>query len=149
MLTLTILGTPIPKQSARFRIVKGKGKGNWISSYQKKSVKDAAKSIADQIREQLPKGFEIIDSPIQMDILFVFPPLKSWSKKKVKQLKDGETIYKDTKPDIDNTTKNLLDAMEKLVFANDSRICRIRIQKIYGFEPRTEVNLKEIYHETN
>ncbi|AGO48590.1 RusA-like Holliday junction resolvase [Cellulophaga phage phi46:3] len=143
MLTLIILGTPTPKQSARFRIIKGK-KGNFVSSYQKKSVKDAAKSIADQIREQLPKGFEIIDSPIQMDILFVFPPLKSWSKKKLKQLEDGETIYKDTKPDIDNTTKNLLDAMEKLVFANDSRICRIRIQKIYGFKPRTEVNLKEI-----
>lgn len=143
MLTLIILGTPTPKQSARFRIIKGK-KGNFVSFYQKKSVKDAAKSIADQIREQLPKGFEIIDSPIQMDILFVFPPLKSWSKKKLKQLEDGETIYKDTKPDIDNTTKNLLDAMEKLVFANDSRICRIRIQKIYGFKPRTEVNLKEI-----
>lgn len=87
MLTLIILGTPTPKQSARFRIIKGK-KGNFVSSYQKKSVKDAAKSIADQIREQLPKGFEIIDSPIQMDILFVFPPLKSWSKKKLKQLED-------------------------------------------------------------
>lgn len=143
VLNLTILGTPTPKQSARFRIIKGK-KGDFVSSYQKKSVKDAAKSIAYQIKEQLPSGFEIIDSPIAMDVLFVFPPLKSWSKKKVSELESGAIIYKDTKPDVDNTTKNLLDPMEGLVFTNDSKICRIRIQKIFGFEPRTEVTLKEI-----
>lgn len=143
MLTLKIQGTPTPKQSARFRIIKGK-KGDFVSSYQKKSVKDSAKSISEQIKQQLPKGFEVIDNPMQMDILFVFPPLKSWSKKKILELESGAIIYKETKPDIDNTTKNLLDPMEGLVFTNDSRICRIRIQKIYGFEPRTEINLKEL-----
>lgn len=144
MLQFKILGTPTPKQSARFRIVKKKTGGQFVSSYQKKSVKDAAKSIGSQIKEQLPKDFKIIDNPIQMDILFVFPPLKSWSKKKLELLKSGEVIYKETKPDIDNTTKNLLDPMEGLVFTNDSRVCRIRVQKIFGFEPRTEVKLKEI-----
>lgn len=143
MINLKILGTPTPKQSARFRIIKGK-KGDFISSYQKKSVKDAANSIALQIKPQLPKDFKIIDTPMSMDVLFVFPPLKSWSKKKLEELKSGAIIYKDTKPDVDNTTKNLLDPMEGLVFTNDSRICKITIQKIFGLEPRTEINFFEL-----
>jgi Holliday junction resolvase RusA-like endonuclease len=142
-LTFIILGTPTPKQSARFRIIKGK-KGDFVSSYQKKSVKDAASSIAHQIKSQLPKDFKPIDKPMAMDVLFVFPPLQSWSKKKIAELESGATIYKDTKPDVDNTTKNLLDPMEGLVFTNDSRICKIRIQKIFGLEPRTEITLFEL-----
>ena len=142
-LQLTIQGTPTPKQSARFRIVKGK-KGDFVSSYQKKSVKDSAKSIALQIKTQLPNGFTPFDKPIAADILFVFPPLKSFSKSKIAALKAGEIIYKDTKPDNDNLAKNLFDPMEKLVFTNDSRIAKMRVQKIYGFEPRTEVTMFEL-----
>jgi Holliday junction resolvase RusA-like endonuclease len=142
-LNFKILGTPTPKQSARFRIIKGK-KGDFVSSYQSKSVKDVAKIIALQIKPQLPKGFKLLDTPLAADIIFVFPPLKSFSKKKMEELESGKTIFKDTKPDNDNLQKALFDPMEGLVFTNDSRVCLTRCKKIYGLVPRTEITLHEL-----
>jgi Holliday junction resolvase RusA-like endonuclease len=144
-LNLKILGTPSSKQSARFRIVKGKGGNNFVSSYQKKEVKDNERNIAYDVKSQLPLDFVPFDSPIGVKVLFVFPPLKSFSKKKMTELEEGKTIYKDAKPDLtDNLMKGVFDAMEGIVFTNDSRICTVESKKIFGFVPRTEITLFEL-----
>ena len=144
MLKLTILGIPKPKQSARFRIVKGKGK-SFVSSYQKKEVKDYERNLAFDVKSQLPKGFVPYDCPIGVKVLFVFPPLSSWSKKKLAELDKGKTIYKDKKPDLtDNLMKGAMDSLEGIVFVNDSRICEVQSKKIYGAVPRIELEFWEL-----
>lgn len=144
-INLKILGIPQSKQSARFRIVKGKSGNNFVSSYQKKSVKDNERNIAFDVKSQLPLDFVPFSNPVAVKVLFVFPPLSSWSKKKKQALEDGETIYKETKPDLtDNLMKGLFDAMNGIVFTDDSRICKVESQKIYGLVPRTEVTLIEL-----
>lgn len=144
MIYLKILGTPQSKQSARFRIA-GKGNKQFVQSYQKKSVKDNQKDIAIQVKSQLPVDFTIYDEPIGVEVLFVFPPLKSWSKKKLQELQSNATIYKDVKPDLtDNLMKGLFDAMNKIVFTDDSKICEVKSKKIFGLEPRTEVTLRKL-----
>ena len=142
---LTFLGIPKPKQSAKFRSVKGKGK-TYITSYQKKEVKDAERNIAFDAKSQLPEGFIPYNKPIGVNILYVFPPLSSFSKKKLNALKQGEVMYKDTKPDLtDNLNKGLFDALEGIVYVNDSRICKIgNAEKVYGLVPRTEVEFYEL-----
>jgi Holliday junction resolvase RusA-like endonuclease len=141
MINLKILGIPQSKQSARFRIA-GKGKKAFVQSYQKKSVKDNERNIAFDVKSQLPLGFEPFSKPVGVKVLFVFPPLASWSKKKLALLESGETIYKETKPDLtDNLMKGLFDAMNGVVFTDDSRICEVESKKIFGKVPRTEVTL--------
>jgi len=141
MIKLKILGTPQSKQSARFRI-SGKGKKQFVQSYQKKSVKDNERNIAFDVKSQLAPGFVPYNNAIGVKVLFVFPPLKSWSKKKLAILESGEKIYKDTKPDLtDNLMKGLFDAMNGIVFTDDARVCKVESEKIFGFVPRTELVL--------
>jgi len=145
MITFKILGIPQSKQSARFRIAKKKSGANFIMSYQKKSVKDTERNIAFDVKSQLEKGFVPYNEPIAVEVLFVFAPLKSWSKKKIAELESGKIMYKETKPDLtDNLMKGLFDAMNGIVFIDDARICEVKSKKIYGFVPRTEVTFKKL-----
>ena len=48
-----------------------------------------------------------------------------------------------TRPDLDNYTKLLTDALEKFVYANDSQITTAVIKKRFGDPPRIELLMKE------
>ncbi|WP_234262277.1 RusA family crossover junction endodeoxyribonuclease [Klebsiella aerogenes] len=63
--------------------------------------------------------------PANAHIVFVIPMPKSWSQKKRKQ-QDGQPHQQ--KPDIDNLTKSLLDAL----FDDDSHVWDVRASKIWG-----------------
>ena len=144
MIEFKILGIPAPKQSARFY---GKNIGGkiMIKSYQKTEVVQKEMSIASEVRSQLPEGFIPFDCPVSMEVLFVFPPLSSMKKATKSAIENGEIIYKPTKPDLqDNLMKGLCDAMNGVVFIDDSRICKVESQKIYGTIPRTEVIIKAL-----
>ena len=144
MLQLKILGIPKPKQSARFSSVRI-GNKNIVRSYQKKEVKDNERNIQFDIKKQLPKGFVPYDCALQVEVKFVFPPPSVFSKKKVAQLESGVKFYKTTKPDLtDNLMKALFDAMEGIIYVNDSRICKVESEKVYGLIPRIEVNISPI-----
>lgn len=134
-----VLGIPKSKQSARFRAVKS-GNKTFVHSYQKKEVVQAERNLSWDIKSQLPEGFKPFDVPLFMEVLFVFPPPKVWSKKKMQELKDGATFYKETKPDLtDNLMKQTCDAMNGIVYVDDARICKVSSAKIYGEVPRMEI----------
>jgi Holliday junction resolvase RusA-like endonuclease len=80
-----------------------------------------------------------------MTATFVFPPLKSWSKKEAERLQRGETVYKTTKPDVtDNLMKGLCDAMTGVVWIDDSRVAKVNSQKIYGTTPMILIEVKPL-----
>ena len=136
-LSFEILGIPMSKQSARFRIIKGKGGKDFISSYQKKSVVDRETSIGWEVTE-LPQGFVPFDCPLFMEVEYVFPIPMSATKKFKQRIIDGEIVYKDTKPDLhDNLSKLVVDSLEGVVFINDSRISKMTAVKYYGTTPKT------------
>jgi len=51
--------------------------------------------------------------------------------------------YPSVKPDIDNYTKALLDALEGVLWKNDSLICDCRVVKVYG-RPGITVQVSEM-----
>lgn len=143
-ITFTVFGIPQPKQSARFYAVK-KGNKAFVKSYQKESVIQNERNFAFDVKNQLPDGFKPFAGAVRVDVLFVFPPLKSFSKSKINALKENEIIYKTTKPDLqDNLMKGVIDAIEGIVFLNDSQICEVYSKKIYGLIPRIEMTFKEM-----
>lgn len=143
---LTIIGTPKSKQSARFRAIKSKKTGKtFVSSYQKKEVVDNEKNIAVDVKSQLPLSFIPFDEAIGVQILYVFPLLSNFTKRQKEFIDAGGIIYKDTKPDLtDNLNKGLFDACEGILYTNDSRICKVESIKIYGNEPRIELEIYKL-----
>ena len=148
MIKLIIPGGPLAKQSARFY-----SRGGRMFSYQPKAIVDNKAKIALYAKKQLPKGFKTIISPIRVvRLYFMFKPLSSHSKAVLGQIREWDEcpmadmfVYKTTKPDIDNLIKGTADALEGIVFKNDSQICQyLDVRKGYSYEPRTELWLEEI-----
>jgi Holliday junction resolvase RusA-like endonuclease len=136
-ISLFIPGIPKPKQSVRSRIVQANGK-TFAQHYQTKAIKDEERSIKMIIREQLPEDFICHNGPVTVESLdFRFPALKSMKKMDLKFLEDGGSLPKTTKPDLtDNLQKLLFDAMQGLVYANDSQIWHVQAtKKIYHRTP--------------
>lgn len=129
---ITIKGTPMAKQSAKFV-----RRGSFVKSYQPKKIVNWVSQARMQILQQLPEGFVPLDGDIFIsELKYVFPPLKSWSKKKWAELQSGKTIFKNTKPDMDNLTKNTWDACNGVLWTDDARIVKIQnITKEYGEVP--------------
>jgi Holliday junction resolvase RusA-like endonuclease len=139
---ITILGEPLAKQSAKFR-----RRGKFVQSYQPEKVVNNERNIRYQVIEQLPKGFIPFQNPIVVKKLhYVFPLLKNMRKKDLKAIHSGEFVYKFTKPDLtDNLNKSLFDAMEGIVFVNDSLIVSMdNVKKYYGLQPRIELEIEEL-----
>ena len=52
-------------------------------------------------------------------------------------------IYHSYKPDLDNLVKMVADIIQPQMIVDDSQICMLQAEKIYG-KPRTEVIIEEI-----
>ena len=126
---------PVPHQSVRVT--------RFGRTYQPKRIADYKQQIQEAVREQLPSGFSCIkaDTPIAVTKLhYVFQYPKSMPKYK----RESSYIqYKVTKPDLhDNLFKAVIDAMEGIIFTNDSRIVKLEnAQKIWGIVGYTEISL--------
>lgn len=134
-----IIGIPMPKQSARFKQV-----GKKMISYQTKKIKDRAKSVAIQFKNQRPKGFKIIDQPFGIRYYFIYPPLKSWNKATRESFDSGERIWKQTRPDSDNLVKQIGDSLEGHLFTDDAKAVEVIARKFYGQVAMTKVRVYEV-----
>lgn len=137
-LVFVIPGIPKPKQSMKFT------KRGF--SYQPKEVVEMERNLKYDIRQQLPLGHIPFDCPLALGVTFIFPPPSGWSKKKMAELQSGKKIYKYTKPDLqDNLFKGVCDAMNGIVYIDDSRICQLLLsEKIYGTTPQTIIVIEPL-----
>ena len=132
---LTILGIPFSKNSQKLSF-----HGHM---YQTPKVKRGESNIQAQILCQIPPDFKPWTGGVAVNrILFVFPWLTSHSKK---ARASGE-LRKTTKPDLtDNLMKGLFDAMQGVIYVNDSQVCHLgNADKIYGDRPRIEIEIEEV-----
>ncbi len=146
-LRLIIPGEPVPKQSVKGRIVKPKFGKPFVQFYQTKEIKQQEETIKSCVIQQLPNDFKMFLGPVVVEsIIFAFAPIKSMNKRDRILIDSGNIIYKFTKPDLsDNLPKLIFDALEGVVYKNDSQICYIKnTMKIYSLRPRTEIVLRGI-----
>jgi Holliday junction resolvase RusA-like endonuclease len=160
-ISLFIPGVPQPKQSVRSTYIPGdsadvinqkkitgdKIKVGFVSHYQTTKVKDTERNIRSIVINQLPKGFKPFAKGINITKLhYSFPPLKSFSKKILARINSGEEINKTTKPDLtDNLNKGVFDALQGLVFINDSQICGLdNCKKFYSNMPGVSLVMEEV-----
>lgn len=136
-ISLKLFGEPMPKQSVRSYCTKKVGpKGNHIlGHFQPKEYDVRVKDYQRQIRLQLPKGFEQFEKRVHITKMhFIFSPLKSFSRKVMDRIEAGDIVWKETKPDLpDNLKKLVNDAMSDFVYKDDSIIVsEDNVKKYYG-----------------
>ena len=109
--------------------------------YDPKKTKDYKSYVSLMARKQY-KG-EMLISPlsVEMDIYRQIP--KSVSKKR-RKLKDDKLIRPVVKPDVDNYTKGILDALNGIVYKDDSQVVDLTARKYYSENPRVEINIKVV-----
>jgi Holliday junction resolvase RusA-like endonuclease len=130
---LTLFGIPMPKQSVRAYVKEDSTLGH----FQPKEHGVRTSDYIRQIKEQLPEGFQMFTEVCHITKMhFVYPPLKAFHKKKgmMDRLRNGEIIYKNTRPDLpDNLKKLVNDAMSELVYKDDGIIVTENdVAKYYG-----------------
>lgn len=76
--------------------------------------------------------------PVELQICFYMPVPKSWSKETLKKFEDGR-LYPDKRPDEDNLSYLVTNALKGIVYDDDKRICNKRTFKRYSNRPRTEI----------
>lgn len=103
-----------------------------------KDFKSYVKLIASQNRPN-----ELLTCPLAVELRVYKPILKSFTLKQVEEAKKG--IKRPiTKPDLDNHAKGVLDAMNKIIYKDDSQIVDLVVSKFYSDYPRVEVFIKEL-----
>lgn len=81
-----------------------------------------------------------MDTAIGADITAVFPIPKSIRKSDRIRMETGSEFHT-KKPDTDNVTKSVLDALNNIAYTDDSLVCDISARKFYGIDPKVIVSL--------
>ena len=81
------------------------------------------------------------DCPLEFVLRAVFPVPASWSERKRQQAITGD-IKPGKKPDLDNIAKAWNDALNGVVYRDDSLICRMSLDKRYGPQALVVVSIR-------
>lgn len=139
IIRLVIPGEPIAQGRPRF--VK---QGNFTHAYDPKKSKDYKAKIASAAWVQLSQHEikQMNDAvPLYVTIVVYREIPKSWSKKKQEDAANGK-LRPVSRPDTDNYIKIALDALNKVVFKDDSAVVSIRAEKYYSTTPRMEITIQ-------
>ena len=106
------------------------------AEYESKVKAVARKAMREQGFKQISKEKEVVFTAD-----YYYAPPKSWSKKKRKEY--AENHYgKTTKPDLDNCGKGSSDALNKVVYKDDSSITEMHLRKFYAEKDGFTITVK-------
>lgn len=136
MVTYMVEGTPVGKGRPKFA-----RRGNFVSTYTPTKTRDYEDLIKDAARKAMGSN-EVLETPVTVAIYITVPIPASYSKKRTEACLSGsERPIK--KPDIDNVAKCFLDAMNEIVYKDDTQVLTLHITKVYGKYGCVEVMVKE------
>jgi len=136
MLTYMVEGNPIGKGRPKFA-----RRGNFVSTYTPTKTRDYENVIKEAAQQAMGSN-ELLETPVTVFIYITVPIPQSYSKKRTEACLNGSE--KPTKkPDIDNVAKCFLDAMQDVVYLNDTQVLTLHITKVYGKHGMVEVMVRE------
>tara|TARA_R110000822_G_scaffold106604_1_gene234804 strand:+ start:116 stop:544 length:429 start_codon:yes stop_codon:yes gene_type:complete len=136
MVTFKVDATPVPKGRARYV-----RRGNHISTYTPEKTRTYEALIKDSAIEAMGAS-EALQTPVSLYLYIRVPIPASATKKRLQAIASGEE--KPTKkPDASNILKSVEDAMNSVVYKDDSQIVNIHITKVYSSVPGVDICVKE------
>lgn len=122
--------TPRPQQQTK------QGRGYWY---------DPSKMTKQQIQWQIspyaPK--EPLQGAVEMHLTF-YMPIPKFAKGKERQAMINGMSKHYKRPDVDNLAYIVTNALKGIVYKDDSQICRLVLEKMYGEQPRTVIKVMEV-----
>jgi len=136
LMTYMVEGNPIGKGRPKFA-----RRGNFVSTYTPTKTRDYETVIKEAAKKAMGSN-ELLETPVTVAIYITVPVPQSYSKKRTEAcLKDIERPIK--KPDIDNIAKCFLDAMNDIVYKDDTQVLTLHVTKVYGTVGMVEVMVRE------
>lgn len=108
-----------------------------------RNFKEYVKVAASQHRPD-----KLLEGPLHVTIKVYKPMLKKFSKKKLAEAEAG-ILRPVTKPDVDNYVKGIKDALNKVIWNDDSQVVDLNVSKFYSKSPRVEVFVEELTTSNN
>jgi Holliday junction resolvase RusA-like endonuclease len=119
----------------------GKGRSQRVIPYTPAATAKAEKELRSGIA-QLFAGQSLMTGMLEIDLKYILPVPPSWPKWKRQFAYGGTCLYPTGKPDLDNLAKLTLDAMNGLVWRDDSQVCAATMSKHYGNEHEVGVRIR-------
>lgn len=139
---LTVLGDPVAFARAGSRGTR---------RYTKPAQRDYMLSVRD-LAHRVMAGRPHMDGPLKMRVSCTYSYPKSWSAKK-----RAATVWKTTKPDVDNLAKAVADAMGDsdflanydnikgpVVFEDDAQVAKLITEKRYGERAHVYIRVERL-----
>lgn len=136
----TVPGVVAPKGRPKFA-----RRGNFTVTYTPEKTASYENLVKVKAQEAM-QGHEMHTGPVSVEIVMALPVPKSWSKKNTAAALQGG-IAPTKKPDTDNCIKAIFDAMNGIVFKDDSQVVVITARKFYAMSPNTLVQIKSTEQE--
>lgn len=141
-IAFTVPAVPVAQPRQRHRIITASGKSFAHNYTPAKDPVNAFKATVRLAVQQVFAGTPL-EGPIRMGVVFVFPRQKA----KVWKNKPMPRYWHTGKPDRDNLMKSLQDALNGLLFVDDSQICAGPVDKFYAAgdeQPHVEVKIEQL-----
>lgn len=135
-ITLELPGEPKGKQRPRVTM-----RGGFATAYTPKETVNYETYVKTCYIQQ--NRHEMLEGPIRAEVKAYFSIPKSTSQKRRKLMVDGE-IKNTKKPDCDNVAKIILDSLNGIAYHDDSQICELTVEKLYGEQPRVVLTLSKL-----
>ena len=137
-ITIRLDGKPVAKGRPRI----GRGGGGRPMAFTPAHTRKYEAVLRLAAQEQM-NGRAPLEGPLRVTVTAWLGVPTSWSKKKTASALAG--IVRPTKrPDIDNYAKAALDALNTIVFADDSQITELNVSKLYDRRPGLCISVKRI-----
>lgn len=138
-LKIIVPGIPVPKGRHRARIVQPRGRRPFVHMYQDAET-EKYESLVAQNASMVMAGRGLVLGALDVRATAYVEIPASWPDKKRNQAADGD-ILPVSRPDADNYLKCVLDAMNGVVYKDDSQVVNMSVQKRYSFTPRMEIDI--------
>jgi Holliday junction resolvase RusA-like endonuclease len=136
MITFKVDADPVGKQRARYA-----KRGNFVQTYTPDKTRNYESLIREAAIEAMGSS-EPLETPVTLYLYIRAPIPKSLPKKRIEACLNGlEKPIK--KPDASNVLKSVEDAMNGVVYKDDSQIVNIHVSKVYSSVSGVDVCIKE------
>lgn len=136
MINFIVPGDPVAKGRPRFRRI-----GKFVSTYSPKKTITYEKQISNAallaMGDQKP-----LETPLSLYLYISMPIPCSYSKKRKADCLIGAEQHT-KRPDIDNVYKLVGDALNGIVYKDDSQIVNLHVRKLYASTPQVEILVSE------
>ena len=136
MIKFTIPGKPEPQLRPRATRM---GKG--IRMYDPPKTKKYKDYVSMIARQNAPK--KLLEGELDMTI-DIYRQIPKSTSKKMRKLMNDKIVRPIVRPDNTNYAKGIEDALNGIIYKDDSQIVDLHISKYYSDEPRVEVFIKEL-----